>query len=54
MSGACLTEQAPEKQLDIGRDRLIMRAMHRNSENLVQEPMMDDYADKGAGSQEGI
>ena len=31
-----------------------MGLMHRDSEDLMEQPVMDDHANEGAGCQEGI
>ena len=43
-----------QEQIDIGPNGLVMAAVHRHAKDLMQEAMVDDHPDEGAGGNERI
>jgi hypothetical protein len=49
-----LLDQPGKEEVDIGSHRVFMGSMHRDSEDLMEQSVMNDHTDERAGCQKGI
>jgi hypothetical protein len=49
-----MRHKAIQEQLDIGGHRFVMGTMHRHTEDVMQETMMDDHSDEGTGGEQRV